>query len=99
MPSSPVPGQEKPRDTIVVTKTVSVVEFDEAVTSPDKLEKPNDNNRSLMVIIVAAIVGVLLLVIIVMIVRVILNKSKITQIPRHEITGDDKTGNHLKVEP
>lgn len=81
-------------------KTVEVIEYeDNSVTTITNTvnTKEAEGDGGIMIIVVAAIVGVLAVAVIAMIVRMILNRRKITGIP-HDVIGEVKTG-VVEVEP
>lgn len=90
-------NMEVPRDTIVVTKTVEVVEYDNVtkVVVEPKLEE--ESNRTMMIIMVASIIGVLLVIVIVMVVRVFMQKRKMEALPSEKL-GEVQTA-CIEVEP
>ena len=103
-PSQTVVKEEQSRDeggTIVVTKTVEVIEYDQATTAdpPTNVEsEKSGSNNTMMIIIVASIVGVLFVLIIAMVARMVINRRKGWHgIPRRVI-GEVKTG-VVDVEP
>ena len=80
--------EEQPRDTIVVTKTVEVFEYDNVTTDNtdgEKVDEEGSGGSTTMIIIIASVIGVLLLVIGAMIVRVILKKRSVETLSAQKI--------------
>ena len=72
----PVEENEKPREDIVVTKTVEIFEYDQVTNNKVNIQVNNkeDKINSTIIIIIGAIIGVLALIVVAMIVRVAMKK-------------------------
>ena len=72
----PVEENEKPREDIVVTKTVEIFEYDQVTNNKVNIQVNNkeDKINSTIIIIIGAIIGVLVLIIVTMVVRVAIKK-------------------------
>jgi len=97
--NEPVGKEEKPRDEIVVTKTVEIFEYEQVTNNKVDIQVNNEetSGNTAIIVIIGAIIGVLVLAVIAMLVRVSRKKKSLQTLPPEKL--DAVMTGIVEVEP